>query len=331
MPIVSVIIPVFNEEKRIEQCISSIQNQTLKDLEIIVVNDGSTDHSQDIIKRLSELDNRVKLFNYSNGGAAFALSMGLQNATGKYIGFSGADDWIKPQMFEKMVNRIETDQTDLVMCNIQKEWENKIQNTITIKANEITGDRLLQRFIAFEFDYSICNKLYKKEYLNQYKIDFAHEIRIGQDVQFNLEVFSVIHNISLMTESFYHYVAKPGSLMSSPPQKRIISFNQIIHSFEKFCKTYDFIDQWNIFKDRIGNAYQSYFFNLLLNSAYTKPMGFIQYYRFLLNSLPQLHPLLIPSSDQSHSLNQKFKNYILRNKQFKIFSFLSAVRHKLIA
>lgn len=330
MPTVSIIIPVFNEEKRIEQCINSIQNQTLADIEIIVVNDGSTDNSYEIIKRISEKDNRIKLLNFSNGGAAFALSMGLKNASGRYIGFSGADDWIEPRMFEKMVNRIEADESDLVVCNIRKEWENKSKDTITINANEIINERLLEKFVLFEYDYSICNKLYKREYLYKYKIDFEHEIKIGQDVLFNLEAFSVIRSISLMPESFYHYVAKPGSLMSSPPQKRIISFNQIINSFEKFCSTHEFNIQWKIFSENIGIAYQSYFFNLLLNSNYSKPFTFIQYYRYLVDALPLLHPLLIPSAGHPQSRNQKFKNYFLHRRYFKIFSFLSAVRHKIL-
>jgi glycosyltransferase EpsH len=328
MPRVSIIVPVFNEETRIKQCINSIQDQTLNDIEIIVVNDGSTDGTLKILEQLAESDVRVKIFNFSNGGTGFALNKGLQLATGKYVGFSGADDWTEPVMFEELVTTLEHDETDMVVCDIRKEYNQISQNVLGITAPTIISEQLLEKCLLMEFDYSICNKLYKREILLKNNISFAEDLRISQDALFNFYVFACIKSVSVIPGAFYHYVAKEGSLMSSPQDKRIASFNYIITAFRKFCSENNKPEAWRAFEKYIGPGYQKYLFNLVLTSSETGKMGFKEYYEHILRHLRLMDPLLLYAPLHKESRYQKFRKGLLQKKRFKIFSLLTAIRHK---
>jgi glycosyltransferase involved in cell wall biosynthesis len=331
MPVLSVIVPVYNEELRIERCIRSIQNQTIKDIEIIAVNDGSTDLSYNILSGLAQADSRIKIFSYNNGGTGFALNKGLQNATGKYIGFSGADDWMEPAMFETLISTIEKYGTDLAMCDILKEWNGKSQPVLQLSKHEIVSDELLKKLILMEFDYSICNKLYKRDLLVQNNITFDEDLRLSQDALFNMCVFACMHTISTVPESLYHYVAKEGSLMASPQDKRIESFNYIIKAFKKFCEKNHKEKEWGIFEENIGSGYQKYLFNLVLKSEYTNKLNFSKYYQYILHHLKMMDSLLLYSPSANLTIYQRFRKGLLQKKRFRTFSFLAAVRHKILA
>lgn len=329
MPILSVIVPVYNEEERIEHCIRSIQNQSITDLEIIVINDGSTDRSLERINHLAFIDRRIKVFSYKNGGTGYALNRGLEHVSGTYIGFSGADDWIESNMFEKLITLMETDHTDVVVCNIIKELPCSSYPVLPFLKHGILSSTLLQRAILMEFDYSICNKLYKKELLVKNSINFEEDLRLSQDALFNFCVFASIKKISITPETFYHYVAKKNSLMSSSQDKRIESLNQIVEYFSNFCVNNSKQREWKIFEEYIGRGYQKYLFNQLLKSDYTNTLGFSKYYRYLITHLKLLNPLLLKQPLDKLSSYQKFRSMLLQNKRFKTFSFLAAVRHKL--
>ena len=328
MPIVSIIVPVYNEEERIKQCVNSIQNQTVKDLEIIVVNDGSTDGTLKILEQLAQADLRIKIFNFKNGGTGFALNKGLQFSTGKYVGFSGADDWIEPIMFEKLVTTLEHDKTDLVVCDIQKEYNQISHVVLELSGHTILSKQLLEKCILMEFDYSICNKLYKRDTLLNNNIFFAEDLRISQDALFNFYVFACIKSVSVVPDALYHYVAKEGSLMSSPQDKRIASFNYIIRAFRNFCSENNKPEAWQTFEKNIGPGYQRYLFNLVLKSNQTETMGFKEYYHHVLHHLRLMDPLLLFAPLDQESIYQKFRKGLLQQKRFKLFSLLTAIRHK---
>lgn len=327
-PILSIIIPVFNAEDRIEQCIKSVLNQSFKNLEILAINDGSTDNSLNILLDIQKDDSRLQVFNFENGGAALARQRGLEKAIGKYIGFVDSDDWIEPSMYATMIATIEVDKTDLVVCNSIKETENEIKNSLSITNSSINSKELLSRFIRFEYDYSVWNKLYKRETILDEHIGFLKELRLGQDLLFNLFIFSSIKCISIIPDSFYHYVSREGSLMSSKTSKRIASFNYIIKAFRQFCLERNKQQEWHIFEKQIGAAYQSYFFNLLLKNNETSSLKAKEYYQYLIEHLRLLDPLLLKVPLHDLRLFQRCKKYLLIKKQFRIFSILAALRHK---
>ena len=117
MPKVSVIVPIYNKEQYLEECVNSIQLQTLNELEIILVDDGSTDASGQICDRIAESDQRVVVVHTENAGVCAARNMGLKLATGEYIGFVDADDYVSTDMYQKMANIIDEINVDFVVCD----------------------------------------------------------------------------------------------------------------------------------------------------------------------------------------------------------------------
>ena len=115
-PIVSVLIPVYNVEKYLKKCLDSVVNQTLTDIEIICVNDGSTDGSLKILEEYRSIDSRIKIINKANGGLPSARNAGLNAAKGRYVGFVDSDDYIEPNMFEKLVDVAEHEESEVVIC-----------------------------------------------------------------------------------------------------------------------------------------------------------------------------------------------------------------------
>ena len=113
---VSVIVPVYNVEKYLSRCLESLINQSLKDIEIICINDGSTDNSLQILKQFAYKDNRIKIINQTNSGQSVARNKGLAIASGKYIGFVDSDDWIDNDYYEKMFETIERTNSDFACC-----------------------------------------------------------------------------------------------------------------------------------------------------------------------------------------------------------------------
>ncbi|UJF15261.1 glycosyltransferase [Jeotgalibaca sp. MA1X17-3] len=122
---VSIIVPVYNVEKYLKKSIESLMNQTLKDIEIILVNDGSTDNSLFICKQYEKKDFRIKVIDKNNGGVSSARNIGIELASGQYIGFIDPDDWIEPEMYEKMYSKIEKTKSDVCICNYIKEKNKK--------------------------------------------------------------------------------------------------------------------------------------------------------------------------------------------------------------
>ena len=129
-PIVSVIIPVYNAEKFLKQCLNSVISQTLKEIEIICVDDGSTDNTNAILKAFSEKDQRITVIHQQNAGAGAARNNGLRRAKGKYLSFLDADDFFEKTMLERAVSKIEEDQAEFVVfrCNQYLEDQKKFKN-----------------------------------------------------------------------------------------------------------------------------------------------------------------------------------------------------------
>ena len=122
---VSIIIPVYNVQKYLRKCLDSIVNQTFKNIEIIIINDGSSDNSLNICKEYSKKDKRINIINKHNEGVSKARNTGLLYATGEYISFIDSDDWVEQNMIEELYNSITSNKADLCICNFIKENKNK--------------------------------------------------------------------------------------------------------------------------------------------------------------------------------------------------------------
>lgn len=188
---ISIIVAIYNVEKYIEECIESIQKQSLKDIQIILVDDGSTDNSLKICKRLAEKDARIELVHQENKGLVAARKRGLTVARGKYIGYVDGDDFAEPDMYEKMYQMLEKEDADILAVGYKRDFNGELD----IVSNEIPsgvyqGKQLAQIYSRMLFDGnyftsgiipSVWSKLFKKELLevSQMRVDDA--IRMGED------------------------------------------------------------------------------------------------------------------------------------------------------
>lgn len=211
---VSVIVPIYNAEKYLEQCLDSIVNQTLKDIEIILIDDGSTDRSADICKKY--LSNpRVTYHHKVNEGLAAARADGISYANGEYIGFVDSDDWIKPEMYEKMYEAAKSNNSDVVFCNcIQNENGHRFSRELPIGAYDRSKIKkeVLPKTLAFiskdggkrAIRWSNCMRIYKAETLNKNNIKFDRRLRRSQDLQLTYESMLAAQNFYYLDEPFYH-------------------------------------------------------------------------------------------------------------------------------
>ena len=163
---VSIIVPVYNVEKYLAKCLDSLVNQTLEDLEIIVVDDGSRDNSKQIIDEFqTKYPDKIKSFVKKNGGLSDARNFGLDRANGEYIGFVDSDDYVTAGMFEEVYSLAQKYDAEMVICNLQKVDENgKILQKLTQVPNMPEKIDLVKNFSVFsDLGYFACNKLFKRE------------------------------------------------------------------------------------------------------------------------------------------------------------------------
>lgn len=217
MPKISVIIPVYNVEKYLEQCINSLLNQTLKDCEFIFVNDGSRDNSKEIIEKYKALDDRIILINQENQGVSIARNNGLNVAKGEYVGFVDADDYIKPDMYETLYNATIEENYDVVLSNWKHEISGKFitkdykfpKNTLLDKT--FINDIILPYFLEEENLNTVCNKLYKNSIVKENKIQFPERVALGEDGVFNMRIFCRAESLKYIDYAGYYYREVDGS------------------------------------------------------------------------------------------------------------------------
>jgi glycosyltransferase involved in cell wall biosynthesis len=212
---ISVIIPVYNAATHLNQCITSLINQTHKEIEFIFVNDGSIDNSKNIIEDFQKNDSRIKVIHQENKGVSVARNTGLALATGDYIGFVDADDFIELNYFEKLGNEIKYYNSDIVISNFSTQIKNKfiINNSKFSKNNPYhkleIHQEILPEFIKSSLLNSVCNKLYKASCIKY--IFFPIGIALGEDGIFNMQAFKNAESVVFIDYSGYFYKEVEGS------------------------------------------------------------------------------------------------------------------------
>lgn len=212
---ISVIVPAYNAGKYFENCIKSIVNQTYKNLEIIIVDDGSTDSTPQACDEWAEKDSRIKVIHKENGGAASARNIGLDNATGEYIGFVDADDYIDVDMYEIMLNDILENDADAARCGVERVSDD---GTIENWGTGIYDVRIVDnKQLLFDvgeglgiLPVSPCNKLIKKECIGD--IRFDTRFKFAEDTLFNFTVAKNIKKMVYHDVNRYHYSFNEDSM-----------------------------------------------------------------------------------------------------------------------
>lgn len=223
MPKVSIIVPVYNAEKYLQKCVDSILSQTLTDLEVILVDDGSADSSPGICDGYAERDKRVKAIHQKNSGAAAARNHGMSIAQGKYIAFVDSDDWIDADMYKRMVDTAEANDCDLVICDCLKESDGGSQlYTHDLPAGFYDRERMYSVYFpqllmpdTMEYPVTISNwlLLIRREVISANEIIFPEGMRFSEDLLFGSEVGYFVQSMTYLKEyAPYHYRQNPYSV-----------------------------------------------------------------------------------------------------------------------
>lgn len=211
-PKISVIIPVYNTEKYLEKCLDSILNNTLKDIEIICVDDGSTDNSLNILEKYVKLYSNITILHLNNLGGGAARNQGLKIAKGKYLSFLDSDDFFANDMFEKLYNQLEKTDADVCICGINKYSEkeksliidnapnipNSIKNLETFNYNDIPDD------IFLYFKNAAWNKMFRTDFIKKQKLEFQ-EIKRSNDLYFSRVSLLSANKITHIDEKLVYY------------------------------------------------------------------------------------------------------------------------------
>lgn len=221
-PSISVIVPIYNVEKYLPTCIESIQNQTLKNLEIILVDDGTPDRSGIIADEYSKIDERIKVIHKLNGGLSSARNEGILMARGKYISFVDSDDWIEPNMLESMYNAANKNKSDIVVSGVIVEYsleKRKViynfKESIYINSSNEIGT-IYWQLEKLKLSNYAWNKIYKNSFVKDNGLKFIDDAMPAEDLFFNLTAFAKSESIAVLNEAFYHYLNRDKiSILSS--------------------------------------------------------------------------------------------------------------------
>lgn len=242
VPKVSIILPVYNVGKYLRQSLDSLINQTLKEIEIICVNDGSVDDSYEILEEYKAKDNRIKVIHKENKGTGAARNDGLRLASGECIGFVDPDDWVKPNMFERLYNLIKEKDLDIAMCMPDGYDEKNAVNApfpyfVDANFENIIDDRIFNWRDLSPFSYPMCvwNKLYTKELFDKHNIEFAE----GLDFEDHKVIFGTLltaEKMFFIREKLYVYrFNREGSVLTDN-NRRLIDHIEIFNIVENLMK-----------------------------------------------------------------------------------------------
>lgn len=211
---ISVIVPVYNVEKYLKKCVDSIINQTLEDIEIILVDDGSKDASGKICDEYAEKDERIIVIHKENGGLSSARNTGIEKASSSYLGFVDSDDYIEKNMYERLYDEAVSNKADLVMCDLYHCYEGKepVKNPHVEKCIWNSEEAIKTVMEAKKTSVTAVNKLYKKELFADIRYP---EGKLSEDAFVIVEILMQAKKIVFISEQFYYYVHRKNSITSS--------------------------------------------------------------------------------------------------------------------
>ena len=238
---ISIVVPVYNVEKYLKECIDSIINQTLEDIEIICVNDGSTDSSLEILNDYAKKDQRIIVINKSNSGYGHTMNMGLNAATGEYVGIIESDDFADKNMFEDLYNLAKEYDADIVKGDWYNYWSknkfarknNRISSAKALKLTNSKQDKSLLRINP-----SVWSAIYKKEFLNKYNIRFLETPGASyQDLAFSFKVFALAERV-ILTDKAYLYYRQDNMNSSVKSKTKVYCVCDEYEEIDKFLEQY---------------------------------------------------------------------------------------------
>ena len=254
MPKVSVIVPVYNVEEYLPKCLESLVNQTLEDIEIIVVNDGATDGSPAIIDKYANQYSKIHAVTKVNGGLSDARNYGLKYATGEYIGYVDSDDFVELDMYEIMYQKAQQEKSDIVECNLRHTYSDTEDIEVGAKIQDKKQMIMVGRSVVW-------NKIYRREWLLGTKVAFSKGL-IYEDVEFFVKLVPYIGTYSYVDEASIHYVQRESSINNMSSAKTL-DILKILGHIDEFYKKRGFYEEYQ-------DALEFLFARILLCSSFSR-------------------------------------------------------------
>lgn len=255
--LISLIVPVYNAERYLAACLDSLLNQTYDNIEIVLVNDGSTDSSGDICQQYAEKSSHILVIHQCNKGNTAARKTGVAAAHGKYIGFIDSDDWIDSRMYEVLMNQLLLSNCDVISSGYMKEFPDARGSVVRDSIlpgiyNAADKDYIIRNMIYFNntiyfgINRSLCTKIFKKEMLLPILEQMDTQIQFGEDAACVYSYLLRAHSIAITDEVFYHYRINEGSIMTRKDNQYLTKINQlfiyiknefILYGYEELLRT----------------------------------------------------------------------------------------------
>lgn len=255
--LISIIVPVYNVEKYLDQCIESLVKQDYSNVEILLINDGSTDKSGEICENWKVKDNRIITIHLKNSGVSIARNIGIENSKGKYIYFIDSDDWLEYDTLSLLLKNLSIYNADLSSCGIKKDYNNKkIVLNKDKKTIIVSQKRMFHEILCNESIYGyVCNKLFKAELVKG--IIFDKDLYIQEDMDFTMEYLKKCKKCVYTEAEYYHYRQRiesvTGEIGYSYKKLSIVKvYEKAISLYEKYCPESLYIVQRNYLKININ-------------------------------------------------------------------------------
>lgn len=260
-PLVSIIVPVYNGERTIERCLCSIRNQSYSNIEVIVVDDGSTDHTARVIEKYAALDPRFHPIRKENSGVSRSRNAGMNAARGEYFQFVDGDDWLVKDATREFVRMAQTYDCDLVISDYYRVWRKRILEKGCIDAGPvITRARFAQHMMEApaNFYYGVLwNKFFRADIVRRFGLVCSPELDWCEDFRFNLEYLQYVGKVGVITSPLYYYVKTKGSLVDTRTGfQETIRMKRTLFSFYKGL--YQSLDLYEEHKLRIRMFYLAF-------------------------------------------------------------------------
>lgn len=234
---ISVIIPVYNAAGYLEKCLNSVTGQSYRELEILLVDDGSTDGSGSICDDYAERDDRIRVVHQENAGVAAARNVGLDMATGDYIGWVDSDDWIEPEMFETMFNVAVSRDADIVICGRQEDYPDRSFQMGWQQEEVLNREQAMALLVEDDLVRSyLCDKLWRRELFDGVRMP---GLKVFEDMAIMYQLFKRAECIVCLPDVFYHYEHNETSLTAVPSLKSRMDFYQVTKErYDALCQDF---------------------------------------------------------------------------------------------
>lgn len=329
---ISVIVPIYNSEKYLKRCINSIINQSIKEIEMILINDGSNDNSFKIIEEYCELDNRIRKINKKNTGMSDTRNLGIKESKGEYVIFIDSDDWIDENMLFEMYRKAKHYNSEYIRCGYIKEFQNKkIEAPLIYDSEKHLKKEQFKEKIYLEFinNYNLnsaCLGLVKRSVLIDNDIFFTSEYKYGEDYLFNMKLFTNLNDLVFLPNYYYHYFYNNNSattnLEMNNIKEKIISANKVYSKLYKYIKKWD-MEEYNI---KVDNRIKIETFLCMKNLFYFDKIIKYKEKIFVLQEISKHINLKTIKIDNKKDILLKF--YI--NKNYKMFLLFGHIRYGIV-